>query len=156
MEPESAEPTQGFARQSREFDEAALDFARLCLLQPESTIDEYREITVKPDGYCSGPEGYTDNQMLQYDDIHQVLSLVAYWCKLNSIKLEIHYFDEVYSCSFIEGDPINQIIETNGSANLCHELLFGASFLAKHMKSVNPPNTSMTWANFIEGRKEDG
>jgi len=110
---------------------------------------------VRPDGYNSGPEAFSDNRFLQYDDIGEVLPLVAYWCRLNTVQLEITYFGESYSCRFTDGDPINQIIETSGSASLCHELLFGASFLARKMKIVNPPNTSMKWSDFTEGREKN-
>jgi hypothetical protein len=136
---------------SEEFDEAALDFARLCLLQPESHLtDNWREIAVRPDGYNTGPEAFADMQSLQCDDIGQVLTVVAYWCKLNTVTLEIHYADEIYSCQFIEGAPLNQVVETTGSSNLCHELLFGASFLAKQMKAVQAPKASMKWSDFTK------
>jgi hypothetical protein len=98
---------------------------------------------------------FADNRSLQFDDVGQVLPLVAYWCKLNTVTLEISYFDEVYSCRFTDGRPAYQIIETNGSPNLCHELLFGASYLAKQMKVVNEPHTTMRWSDFIEGRKDE-
>ena len=59
-----------------------------------------------------------------------------------------------YYCRFTQGRPAYHIIETNGSANLCHELLFGAAFLAKEMKVVNEPHTTMSWDDFIEGREK--
>jgi hypothetical protein len=134
---------------SDEFDGAALDFARLCLLQPESHLtDAWRQVAVRPDGYNTGPEAFADNRSLQCDDIGEVLPIVAYWCRLNTVTLEIHYFDEVYSYRFTQGLPAYHIVETDGSANLCHELLFGASFLAEQMKTVNPPNTTVKWSAF--------
>ena len=141
---------------SEGFDEAALDFAKFCLLQPESHLtDSCRLLAVRPDGYNTGPEAFADNRSLQCDDIGEVLPIVAYWCRLNTVTLEIHYCDEVYSCRFTQGAPVHQIIETDGSANLCHELLFGASFLAKQMKTVNPPIPTMRWSDFAEGRRAD-
>jgi hypothetical protein len=156
MEPADDRPTESyFNEKSRACDDAALEFAKVCLLQPESHLTErWREVAIRPDGYNTGPESFSDNRELQYDDIGQVLPLVAYWCRLNTVTLEISYFDEVYSCRFTDGRPAYQIIETDGSANLCHELLYGAAFLAKQMKTVNPPRASMRWSDFVAGRDD--
>src|SRR5947199_7494183 len=83
---------------------AVRDFARYCLNQPES---QFRD--------------------LQPDEIGQVLPLVTHWCKRNEVVLEIHYFDEIYSCRFTVGNSLYRMHETEGSTNLCHELLAGAS-----------------------------
>jgi hypothetical protein len=140
-----------------EFDEAALDFARFCLKQPQSYLSEsWRVIEVRPDGYNTGPESFSDNRSLQFDNVGEVLPLLAYWCRLNTIRLEIGYFSEIYSCRFTEGDPVYQIVETTGSANLCHELLAGAAHLARQMKSVEEPHASMRWSDFIAGRDQNG
>lgn len=137
-----------------EFDEVALDFARSCLKQSDSYLTEsWRHMEVRPDGYNTGPEAFSDNRSLQYDDVGQVLPLVAYWCRLNTVTLEISYFDEVYFCRFTAGKPAREIVETNGSANLCHELLSGASYLAKQMKEVNEPHITLRWSDFTEGRE---
>jgi hypothetical protein len=137
-----------------EFDEAALDFARFCLKQTESYLGgQWRHMEVRPDGYNSGPESFSDNRSLQFDDIGQVLPIVAYWCSLNTVTLEISYSSGHYSCRFTAGNPLRDIIETNGSANICHELLSGVSYVAKQMKVVNEPHTSMRWNDFIEGRE---
>ena len=80
--------------------------------------------------------------------------MVAYWCRLNAVTLEINYCDEVYTCRLTQGKPAIQVIETTGSANLCCELLIGASLLAKNMRVVNPPYPSMRWRDFVAGRKD--
>jgi hypothetical protein len=91
--------------------DAALRFARLCLSQPESTLAEEREsVEVKPDGYNAGPEAFEVRTCLEYDDVGDVLWIVTYWCCLNTVKLDISYFDGVYTCTLAEGSPVNQIV----------------------------------------------
>jgi hypothetical protein len=50
--------------------------------------------------------------IFDFDDIGDVLPIVAYWCRLNT-----RFADESYVCRLIEGSPVNQIFETDGSAN---------------------------------------
>jgi hypothetical protein len=143
------------ARAPREFDEAALDFARLCLCQSDSYLAKDSDrVFVSPDGYNTGPEAFADREYIDYDDIADVLPTVAYWCSLNTIELKICYFDETYTCTLIEGRPVNQIVETSGSSSLCLELLTGCASIARHMKAINPPRASMKYADFTEGRSE--
>jgi hypothetical protein len=73
---------------------------------------------------------------------------VAYWCSLNGVLLEIICSSSLqYECRLTEGygdgQNVVQIIETDGSADLCLELLSGAAYLAKHMKLVNAPPRPM-------------
>lgn len=96
---------------------AARDFARYCLNQPEPQLSR-----------------------LHPDDIREVLPLVAHWCRLNEVVLEIHCFDEIYSCRFTDGNSLCRMHETEGSTNLCHQLLAGASNLAKCMSAVHQPH----------------
>jgi hypothetical protein len=65
------EPTSNYSSEgSSAFDEAAADFARLCPLQSESDLTQgHREMAVKPDGYNSGPEAFSDHESLQFDEI---------------------------------------------------------------------------------------
>ena len=71
---------------------------------------------------------------LPVKESEQVKSCVALDLYPNgsTVELEISYFEGNYSCRFTEGRPPQNIVETDGSADLCHELLFGASYLAKH------------------------
>jgi len=131
--------------------EAALRFARLCLLQPESTLAEDRgSVEVKPDGYNAGPEAFEDRTSLEYDDVGDVIRIVTYWCRLNTVKLDISYFDEVYTCTLTEGSPVYQIVTSDDSSNLCFCLLDSCAFLASKMKQVNPPHASMLMSDFID------
>jgi hypothetical protein len=127
---------------------AALDFACLCLLQPDSRVAAPYRIEVLPDGYNSGPEAFADMSAIHCDDIHNVITIVTYWCSLNEVSLEITYKGQGFQCRFLEGEPLNQMIETNGSTDLCHELLAGAALLATRMKNINAPRPSMKRADF--------
>jgi hypothetical protein len=142
-----------FADQSREFDMAALNFARVCLCQPASYLaDDSRRVFVKPDGYNSGPEAFADREYIDYDDIGDVLPIVAYWCHLNTVELNILFSHESYVCRLIEGNPVNQVFETSRSANVCFELLSACWITAGKMKNVNPPRASMTVSDFRRGQ----
>jgi hypothetical protein len=57
-----------------------------------------------------------------------------------------------YQCRFTEH---GLIVETTGSADLCHELLAGAAILAEQMKSVNEPHPSMSRSEFMGNSKEE-
>jgi hypothetical protein len=139
-------------------DEAALDFARFCLKQPDSFIGtEPHQLQVRPDGFNIGPESFADCGSLDYEDLRLVLPLVAHWCSLNDIRLEIMCSSSLdYQCRFTEGNPVNQLVETNGSSDLCLELLAGASHLAQCLKSVESPHPSMSRAEFFKGKPETG
>ena len=152
MEEQHEEPTESyFPKLACAFDEAALDFAKLCLLQPESTLaeDEAR-VYVKPDGYNFGPESFADMSYIEYDDIAFVLPIVTYWCRLNSIELTITFSEESYVCRGIEGSPLRQVAESNGSDNLCFELFVVCTALSKYMKNINPPRPSMRTSDFSD------
>src|SRR5579863_227637 len=77
------------------------------------------------------------------------------WCRLNSVELTITFSEESYVCRVIEGSPVNVVIESHGSSNLCFELLVVCTTLAEKMKTIEPPYASRTWADFIEGRPKD-
>jgi hypothetical protein len=142
-------------------DSAALAFARRCLKQPASFIDENtHELHVRPDGFNTGPESFADCQSLDCNDLRLVLPLITYWCSLNDVLLEIASSGAShYECRFTErdgtGQNVVQIIETSGSADLCLELLAGAGYLAERMKTVNTPRPSMSRSEFIKGSKEE-
>jgi hypothetical protein len=131
------------------FDQAALAFAKNCLLQPESYIeaDSFR-VCVRPDGFDTGPEPCADYQDLNYDDLDDVTMIVTYWCQLNSVKLEIVFEGESFFCRFMDGDPMRQTVETAPTLNLCFALLDGSSTLAQRMKNVTAPHPSMSWRSF--------
>ncbi len=137
-------------------DSAALDFARYCLKQPDSFIGErLHELQVRPDGFNNGPESFADCESLDCDDLRLVLPLVAHWCSLNSVLLEIICSSSLhYQCRFTEGEPVSQIAETTGSDDLCLELLSGAAYLAERMKSINEPHPSMSRSEFIKYAKK--
>ncbi|WP_263353326.1 hypothetical protein [Acidicapsa acidisoli] len=132
-----------------EFGEAALAFARNCLLQPDSFLgSETFGLSVRPDGYNTGPEMFSDCRDLDYRSLDQVMMVVTHWCQLNNVKLEILFSGESFICQFIEGDPVDQIIETAPTMNLCFALLNGCSTLAQHMKNIIPPRPSRSWSDF--------
>jgi len=137
-----------------ELDRAAIDFARYCLKQPECFIGERAHwLEVRPDGFNTGPESFADCESLDCDDLRLVLPLVAYWCSLNDVLLEIMCASALnYQCRFTEH---GLIVETTGSADLCHELLAGAAILAEQMKSVNEPHPSMSRSEFMGNSKEE-
>ena len=139
-----------FKRLSREFDELALRFAQICLQQPESSLaEDRRRIFVRPDGYNFGPESFADLSYIDYDDIAWMLPVVTYWCRLNFVELTIVFSEESYVCRVIEGSPPN-IIESQGSGNLCFELLVVCTTLAEKMKRINPPYPTVRTNNLSE------
>jgi hypothetical protein len=107
--------------------------ARNCLKQPESFIDDDSHcLEVRPDGFNTGPESFADCESLNCEELRLVLPLVAYWCSLNDVLLEIMCTSALdYECRFTEryGEAQNvyQIIEATGWADLCLELLAGAA-----------------------------
>jgi hypothetical protein len=132
-----------------EYHEAALAFAKLCLCQPESFLEEdHYRLRVRPDGFNTGPEAFCDRNDLDYASIDEVLTIVTYWCQLNDVTLEIQFSGESFVCTFIEGDPIKQAVETTSSLNLCYLLLLGSSRLAKDMKDIELPRASRRWSEF--------
>jgi hypothetical protein len=142
-------------------DIAALDFTRYCLKQPDSFIGErFHELQVRPNGFCSGPESFADCESLECDDLRLVLPLVAHWCSLNDVLLEIICSSSLhYECRFTErygdGQNVAQIIETGGSGDLCLQLFSGAAYLAERMKTVNEPQPSMSRSEFIKDSKKE-
>jgi hypothetical protein len=135
-----------------EFSEMALDFAKLCLLQPKSYLArEAARVLVRPDGYNSGPEAFAYMDYTDYDDIGSVRPIVSYWCSLNSVGLTITFTDESYTCLL---DQRDLIVESNGSPNLSFELFFACITLANDMKIINPPRASMRISDFIKGQED--
>jgi hypothetical protein len=132
-----------------EYHEAALAFGKICLCQPESYLeqDSYR-LCVRPNGYGTGPESFSDQRELDYASVDVVLMIVTHWCQLNDVTLEIRFLGESFVCMFIEGDPVQQLVETPSSLNLCYLLLLGSSQLARNMKHIEPPRASMRWSEF--------
>jgi hypothetical protein len=144
---------------TKALDTAALDFAQYCLKQPDSFIDgASRFMHVRPDGFNTGPEAFADCESLDCEDLRLVLPLVAYWCSLNNVTLEITAFNpSQYQCRFTEhyeeAHSVRQIIETTGSADLCCELLSGAAYLAQKMTSVETARPSRSWAQFVKDKQ---
>jgi len=133
--------------------DAALDFARYCLKQPESFIETATHtLQVRPDGFDSGPESFADCNSFDYKDRRRVQSLVEYWCSLNDVDLEILRKGPHATYRFISEDSTGDAVETSGSIDFCYGLLSAAAALARRMKSVNPPQPSMSWSEFIKGR----
>jgi hypothetical protein len=93
-------------------------------------------LCVRPDGYGTGPESFSDQRELDYASVDQVLMIVTHWCHLNDVALDIRFSGESFTCTFIEGDPVQQLVETPSSLNLCYLLLLGSSQLARSMKQI--------------------
>jgi hypothetical protein len=93
-----------------------------------------------------------NREYIDYNDIGDVLPIVAYWCHLNTVELNILFSDESYVCRLIEGNSVNQVFETSGSVNVCFELLSACSIAAGKMKNINLPRASMTFSAFKRGR----
>jgi hypothetical protein len=140
---------------TEEYPDAALEFAKVCLLQPESYLepDSFR-VQVRPDGFNSGPEPFCDMTTLAYDSVEEVLMVVTYWCQLNDIALKIEFTGGCFVCTFIEGTPVNQVLETRDHMNLCWLLLEGAVAVAQHMKHIEPPRASMRASDFRKSIEE--
>ena len=129
--------------------EAALRFAASCLLQPGSILaKDGWSIEVLPDGYNAGPESFADRGTLEFTDLGDVIRVVTFWCRLNFVKLDISYFDESYTCTFTEGNPVIQVV-SDDSSDLCSCLLSSCAVLASNMKRVNAPTASMRVSDLL-------
>jgi hypothetical protein len=136
-----------------ELDGAARDFARYCLNQPEPHLsDGWPSTAPKSGDHNTISQVNADSNHQRFDDVREVLSIVTDWCRLNTITLEIHYFDGVYLCRFTDSCSLGRTVETTGSADLCHELLVGASNLAKGLGG-NHPHRSLRLSGLAETQK---
>ena len=124
-----------------EFEQAALDFARYCLKQPDASIHDWslrltRSISLPE----FTPPGMED---IGCRDIGDVLPVVTCWCRANNVRFFIKYEtnDGGFSCRFeleyrpnLTIDPIE--MGWGEGDKLCGYLLAGCVAVAKTLDDV--------------------
>ena len=145
MDPqENLEPESRFELWCRSFDEAALDFGRLCLLRPESYIthdDDADRLHLGGSNPIIIGEHCAKITAIEYDDIADVLPVVTHWCRINCVLFAVYFDPEGFHCAFQDRATPPQVFETKQHENLCGLLLMGCVAVARSLDRVLVPDS---------------
>ena len=141
-EPEGVPQESSFDLKWREFDEIALEFTKICLLQPDAIGDVTLRST-QLTRHISLPDWITASlSEFDYDFIGHVLPVVTTWCRTNCVLFSIHFTQtDGFSCVFEPDYRPNlkiEAIEVGCNWNLCQLLLAGCVAVAKRLDRVYP------------------